>query len=130
MTSTLADFPYAVCSTGELAVEERRYGVRVPVGRLRATALRLCAQEWHHGMGKHQLASRVRPRLKASVASEGYGSIVLFFVLVTMAGAIISWATERFLSWLFGPSGQCAGRETESRLALIARIQNENQGAV
>lgn len=132
MTPQLMEFPYQLCSVSELAVEERRYGVRVPIGRLRATALRLAAREYMERDAMSSLASRIRPRLRRQVREEGYGSVILLFVLGAIAGEVIAWVTERFLNWLYPPkSGACSWEAYDcgvrERLAIVKNIQRENR---
>ena len=93
-------------------------------GRWRKRALYLCAANYQPRMrfckdrGHAELSAIVRKQLKAEAKQE-YGSVVLVFVLITVLGAAISWATSRLLSWLWPDK---SSMPDAARLSLIRNL--------
>lgn len=78
--------------------------------------------------GRAATAKRLKKAAKdryRELLAEQYGSILLIFILVTIAGAALSWAVERLLDHIF-PQNQ----PDERRISALRKQQQIWQGAV
>lgn len=68
-------------------------------------ALIACAEAFDTTYGgRKSTGARLKKNAKAryhELLSEQYGSVIVLFILLTVAGAALSWAVERMLDWLF-----------------------------
>ena len=90
--------------------------------RRHETALYLAVECWsleldeQPNFGRESLASRIKARWKQDLQDDGYGFVVVTFLLITALAAAISWAIERLLDWLY-PKGALLKRRLERLLA-------------
>jgi hypothetical protein len=116
MTATMSGF-----------LSEIMDGAPFPSDRHRV-ALELAVRQWgreldeQDGHGRESLRQRVKQMYKARLGDDGYGFVVITFLLITVLAAAISWAVERLLTWLYPPkTGGMASAARIERL-LFARL--------
>lgn len=124
--------PFAtLCTPAELSAVETRCFCRVPVGRLRRTALRLTILCWDEWASEGLLRRRVRAKFRRAVKEEGYGSTVLLFVLSAIAAEIIGWAVSKLLDWWWDrhSDAETANLNRRVRTAQIYQWQKQLRAA-
>lgn len=89
------------CMADEIAGD-----ARYPSARHR-TALYLALECWGRELdeqpdwGRASLASRIRDQWRQELSDDGYGIVMISFLLITVLAAAISWAVQRLLDWLY-----------------------------
>lgn len=91
----------SLCDAGELSVVERKFGFQLPVGKLRRTALRLAIINWNERATHASLHRDVRRQFADAMREEGYSSVVICFVLLVAAEAIVGWAVQKLMDYLW-----------------------------
>jgi hypothetical protein len=92
------------------------------------TALELAVSQWGRDLdeekfkGRKSLHERVKQAYKARLRGEGYGFVMITFLLITVLAAAISWAVERLLTWLYPPkTGGMGDAARIERLLCVRR---------
>jgi hypothetical protein len=102
-------------------------GAAFPSDRHR-TALELAVSQWGRELeeqpdrGRESLRLRVKEAYKARMGDDGYGFVLVTFLLITVLAAAISWAVERLLTWLYPPkTGGMGDAARIERLLCVRR---------